>query len=898
MTTPRGHLRLVYAVALFLHQFLQIFASQEYGEVYSDGFIVEIYDDEALTFSIVSEQLQSEGIDHEVINDMSNLVPEVFKGATIKLQHSQQLEQLKRSRHIKRVTPVQRIHNLKPVTSQILDHPPAREAHSHIDSFGPHIQTRVADLHLRGWYGQGIQIALLDSGVDCYHPALGGGFGKGFTIARGMDFVGDNVDWKSSPSASNNPCTQCAIHGTHTTGIIAASSNAYGGGVSPNSSIGMYRVFGCRDEGGTRSDILVTALLRAFKDGANVISASIGGPGGWSMGDVLSDCVNRLTERGVIIVLAGGNEGSEGLFFAERPASATGSISVGSVQASTSIVTTLLTSTGKKLRYHTAGRLEGEAIPVYVTATNATESDVCQPLGDETPDLSKYVVLVERGTCTFQLKITHLVAKGVRRVLFYMRQSDMITLATYMQGVEVGTISNEDASYLIAQTRKTPRSFTLTFPKAPHTYVPASDAGKISVFSQYGPSYDFKNLQPNILAVGGNIVSTVPRASGNYASFSGTSMATPQLAGIAALVLSIRGKHVNPQFMKNILTTTSQLVMTGSQGDEISSVIHQGAGLVNAYCAALAHTFLSAATFVLNDLHHFQENHSVRITNGGSETYTFRITHRPAQTLPTFSPGSHRVNTVVEPITGQSPAEVLFDTLSFQLAPWESKMVTFTFKPPKGLDQALLPVYSGYISFISEAECESHNVPYYGIYGVMKQQAVIDRGPDTGKYADYSLPRITDRNFEALGYSTMSFRRGNFMMLRYRLAFGSPHIRTELVYGHATLDGSTWDLDNDFRQDPKLYKNLTDTHFSTFRGMMIIGKLVASNASYNSRTPRSETEVYLWDGSINPIENTTKIIEVPGGIYKILFRALRINGDPNHDKDWDAWLSQSFHVTQ
>lgn len=42
---------------------------------------------------------------------------------------------------------------------------------------------------------------------------------------------------------------------------------------------------------------------------ANIVSASIGGVGGWSIGDVLTDCVNALSAKGVIFILAAGNEG-------------------------------------------------------------------------------------------------------------------------------------------------------------------------------------------------------------------------------------------------------------------------------------------------------------------------------------------------------------------------------------------------------------------------------------------------------------------------------------------------------------------------------------------------------------------------------------------------------------
>jgi hypothetical protein len=89
---------------------------------------------------------------------------------------------------------------------------------------------------------------------------------------------------------------------------------------------------GCDKLGSTSNDIVMSALLMAVRDGgmspkvpqihpkvecscfclyssADVISASIGGFGGWSKGDALSDLINNLVSKGIALVLAAGNEG-------------------------------------------------------------------------------------------------------------------------------------------------------------------------------------------------------------------------------------------------------------------------------------------------------------------------------------------------------------------------------------------------------------------------------------------------------------------------------------------------------------------------------------------------------------------------------------------------------------
>ncbi|KAF5026410.1 hypothetical protein F66182_1538 [Fusarium sp. NRRL 66182] len=56
-----------------------------------------------------------------------------------------------------------------------------------------HNLTHVRHLHRMSLSGKGVRVAIIDGGVDYLHPALGAGYGKGFQIQHGYDFVGDNV---------------------------------------------------------------------------------------------------------------------------------------------------------------------------------------------------------------------------------------------------------------------------------------------------------------------------------------------------------------------------------------------------------------------------------------------------------------------------------------------------------------------------------------------------------------------------------------------------------------------------------------------------------------------------------------------------------------------------------
>ena len=54
-----------------------------------------------------------------------------------------------------------------------------------------HGPTGVSALHLQNIKGAGAKVAVIDTGVDYTHPALGGCFGAGCKVVNGYDFVGD-----------------------------------------------------------------------------------------------------------------------------------------------------------------------------------------------------------------------------------------------------------------------------------------------------------------------------------------------------------------------------------------------------------------------------------------------------------------------------------------------------------------------------------------------------------------------------------------------------------------------------------------------------------------------------------------------------------------------------------
>jgi Subtilase family len=227
---------------------------------------------------------------------------------------------------------------------------------------------------------------------------------------------------------------QCNGHGTHVTGIIAGDArNADASqpfvGVAPGATIFMYRVLGCH--GTVSDDVVIDAISRAFFDGVDIISMSLGAQNGWTESPTAA-IANRAAEKGIFISIAAGNNGQFGLFSSSSPATGPNILSVASSDNIALLQWNALTSNNQSFvflfptylmyqGYFMSNPLAA-AGPVKLFITAQTEEDLaadaCEPLPSDTPDLSNFVVLVKRGTCTLLTKVNNVAAFGAQLVLY------------------------------------------------------------------------------------------------------------------------------------------------------------------------------------------------------------------------------------------------------------------------------------------------------------------------------------------------------------------------------------------------------------------------------------------------------------------------------------------------
>lgn len=461
-----------------------------------------------------------------------------------------------------------------------------------------------------GFRGEHVKIAIIDTGIDYTHANFGGpGTIAAFTAAAatstapadpalfgpkapkvkgGTDLVGDAYDADvatSVPVPDPNPL-DCNGHGSHVSGTAAgfgvtndgatyhgpyneaayAAGFGIGPGVAPLADLYMVRVFGCTGS----TDVVAEAIEWAVHNDMDVISMSLGSPYGVTgTSDAIAS--DNAAKAGIIVVAAGGNNGPAP-YIVSDPGTASHTISVAAMNARAFLVN------GVQIALSSGGGANGvEAnslkLPTGSVAAVILKSGTALSLGCNATDFpansAGALVIVSRGTCSFDQKVTNAqnagaVALGVvnNAAGFFNPLIDAATIPF------IELLLSDTPTFLAAPS---PVSASV----APAN-IPDVTFKLAASFSSGGPRSHDGELKPNVAAPGVNVFSTLI-GSGTGGTFdSGTSMATPHVAGVAALAVQAHKDWTEPGLRAAVVQTASPTALP----DYAPRI--EGAGLVQA----------------------------------------------------------------------------------------------------------------------------------------------------------------------------------------------------------------------------------------------------------------------------------------------------------------------------
>ena len=483
--------------------------------------------------------------------------------------------------------------------------------------------------------GEGKVIAVIDTGVDMAHPAFTGelagtppltpqkvaamtsqlGEGKtGVYVSQKFPFAYDYADGDNDASPAKSPY---GSHGTHVAGIASGNADKIVG-TAPNAQVIVAKVTRSEDDA-----LLDSALLASLDDmlvlHPDVINLSLG----WTAGmdneadSVYATVYKKLQEAGITVNAASGNAFStgygnnsgKGLPYAsdpdssvmDEPATYSSVVAVASVE--NALLRNAFTVNGKDIGYQRARGLNGEKVAFfsdlpagtyeYVDAGFASEEDAAALKAKYPDGLAGKIALVSRGNMTYQKKVENLYDLKPAGIIVYNNVSvgSLIAMNLTTQDMPAAFISQADGQAMLdAPEHK------LTI--AEGQVLPQSTIYEASEFSAWGVSPDLR-LKPEIAAPGGEVFSSIP--GGAYEQSSGTSMATPQMAGVSTIVLqrvqsdplfaSMSARQKADVVQNLIMGTARPLTDAAQTTGALYSPRKQGAGLVDALAATTSSVY-------------------------------------------------------------------------------------------------------------------------------------------------------------------------------------------------------------------------------------------------------------------------------------------------------------------
>ena len=544
--------------------------------------------------------------------------------------------------------------------------------------------------------GEHVKIAIIDTGIDYTHANFGGpGTVAAFQAAAasstlpadpnlfgpdapkvkgGIDLVGDayNADIPgSTPVPDPNPL-DCYGHGSHVAGTAAGfgvtvdgktyqgpyDSAAYqngfgiGPGVAPKADLYAVRVFGCAGS----TNVVTEAIDWAVHAGVDVISMSLGSDFGTSdSSDALA--ATNATKAGVIVVAASGNAGPAP-YITSSPASGDGVLAVAATDSAATFPGAAVTLDGAatiEAQDSNGATLPSAGLAVVVLRDAAGSVSLgCNESEYVDAQISGKLVVTKRGTCARILRAQLGQKHGAAAVALINNGPGFPIFEDVIAGVTIpflGIQPTDGAALAAAQ------NVTLAANRLPNAGFRSAAS-----FSSAGPRFGDSVMRPSVTAPGVAVRSTLVGSGFDSTVESGTSMATPHVAGVSALA-----RQAHPGWPEELVAAAVAETADPAGLADYAPIL-EGSGLVQPFGATRTQAVVvggaaapgaTSFSFGFGELFRaFRGTQTLKVVNRGSSDIRFNITVTPVGGVP------HTLTTARKTLTvGRGESEDLEATL-------------------------------------------------------------------------------------------------------------------------------------------------------------------------------------------------------------------------------------------
>ncbi len=428
--------------------------------------------------------------------------------------------------------------------------------------------------------GEGVKVGVVDTGIDVTHSCFDDAGYPAVPQLGDTTFTNNKVIvarvFNNKTPSMHYTAEAIGDHGTHVSGTIACNYQTpatvdgapipYGiSGVAPWALLGSYNVFP-NDVANARSEDILNALDAAVVDGMDVINMSLGG-GSHGIQDLLTVAVDNIDRANVVVAVSAGNEGPR-FDTVGSPGMAARALSAGASTVPHFVAATL--TVGSQVYAIASGDfavvLSDTTANLAVVGGGAAATGglntACSAL--TAGSLTGKIAVISRGDCSFSSKILNAENAGAAAVIVV---NNVAGDPTAMGGdgtpaqpaIPAYMASLADRSALMADDGQ---SATIG---STLVYQSTTSVDIMAGFSSRGPTDIDRRVKPDVVAPGVNVLSSIPRShcGGDecFAFFSGTSMASPHLAGSAAIVRQQHPAWSAAQVRSAIVNTADEGVL-------------------------------------------------------------------------------------------------------------------------------------------------------------------------------------------------------------------------------------------------------------------------------------------------------------------------------------------------